>query len=308
MNALQRLLDKGLFNRGGLRRFYKDDPGQAQGDPGTPPSATPAKEDTYEIVVNGEKKAYTIEELKERASKADGADEKFRKASELKEEATKGLRINTLFGKLNQGAVTEAEAKELAGLVGVPMDTFLEADDGGQAPPPAKGNKKITIEDLDPNLASDINRMRGISTLSEQSQVADARKKIEASCREAVDKDKVLGKMISEVGNAEDQEAVRQALSRLVLKDVRGRILAREEFGTEMLEDAVRSIRVDVQAFGIPAKASKEPIVSGLGSLGTIPAEVYGNDPIKRVASNSDKYEENFVARTLQKLRLSRQK
>ena len=90
-------------------------------------AAADAKPETHTVKINGEEKELTLEELKEHASKAAGADEKFRNASQMKEDAKKGIEIGAAFKKINSGEFDATDVRKLAELTGQDADAAVAA-------------------------------------------------------------------------------------------------------------------------------------------------------------------------------------
>jgi len=304
---------RGLWNYGLTRCNFADE-GDNGGDDGgggagadtkkvTPKKVTP-KEETFVVTVDGQDQTMTKEEVLKLASEAGGAQRKFSEAAEMRKQATKGLRVSELVETVNDGSASVEEAKELAVLLNLESDAFLgepEVDDKKKDTKPAEKHI-ITKADLDPELQRQLDYLQGIGSVSEKMQIQSARKEIEETCQKAVTDDEVIGKILDEM-DEDNRDDVVSVLSDLVLKDIRGRIFAGDSYGPKLIDNAIREVRTSIKKLGIPAKASREPISVGLGLPGSIPEEVYSNEPIKRVASTDDGYEENVIARTMQNIR-----
>lgn len=262
---------------------------------------------TYKVKIGGVEKQLTLDELTEYASKAAGADEKFREAAELRKEAASAKELTETFNKVfNSDDVKVSDVRKLAELVGQDPDQmealFKEEVEAGKG----KGNNhsagaKIKPEDL-PDEVQDVLRQ------AREDQVRAAEIEIARQVAAEVDKDKFFGKIIDETPE-EQRENRKAAVTAMVQRDVRTKILAspytKEKFGTEMIRNSIQEIRAEVTKFGIPSKSDKQlnpSLLAALGPTGGLPAEVHSDADIKRVSSTEDNYEDNVVARLGQRM------
>jgi hypothetical protein len=270
--------------------------------------------ETYQVKVNGEMRDMTLDELKENASKAAGADEKFRIAAEKEKAGTKGLELAKAFEKVNSGEFTAADVRHLAELTGQDPDEAVatytanlkkaeEDDKKTQTPPAGAPPRKLEMKDLPEDVQETIG-------LAREAQIADAEKKIKEMVSEAVDKDEFLGKIVIEAPE-ESQTGIKEAITSMVQRDVRAKILAspstKEKFGAEMIRNSIQMARAEVKKLGIPSKSSKQAdkvsLLAALGPTGLgLPAEVYSDDEVERVPSTDPDYHDNAVKRLGQKL------
>lgn len=265
----------------------------------------PTGDDTgYDVVIGGVKKTLTLEELRTAASKSLGADAKFDDAAKQRKEAAEGLRIAELLNRLKtkgEGAES-ADIQEFLTLLGIdPAEATKLMETAKKKESATKKDEKkgeesstVTMEQLDPQIQAAIKA-------AERLDVDQMRKKIEDDIRKGVDTDSILSKMVSEVPE-EVQAELRTTLYDMVMASVRGRILAGEGFGPEMISTTLQTVRAWVKRFGTPAKGAGQLPVVGFGPSGTtFSAEVLAPEPIQRVPSTDPNYEETAVKRFQQK-------
>ncbi|KKN04208.1 hypothetical protein LCGC14_1099800 [marine sediment metagenome] len=294
----------------------KDDGGGGGGskDDGGKKDDTPA---TFDIKVSGVDKTVTLDEMKEMATKAGGADEKFREAAQkLKdaEDATsagaEGKEIKELFGKLfTSGEYNKTDIRRFGELTGQGAEEMekmfaAELEKQGKTSAGAKGDdtpfRKLTAEDLAPDLQETL-------AGAKQTQVEQAEIKIAGMVEKGVDKDDFFGTIIKDT-EEKQQESRKTAITDMVKREVNKRILSspytNEKFGDAMIKGAIQEIRANIKAYGVPTKASEQPVSSvlaGLGLSGDLLTKVQDNETIERVSAGEEDYLDNFVARLAQK-------
>ncbi|MHC4867966.1 MAG: hypothetical protein ACYTEX_28170 [Planctomycetota bacterium] len=282
---------KWLFRQFGITRVFEqapendpNSPNLSGGEPGdVKPTGGGSVEDgkgqksdppvdkTYDIKVGGEKRSVTVEEALKLAEKAGGADKALQDAAEMRKAAEPAIRQQELIRKMGEPGYTpsDAEVRELAGMINVDPDDFLAYL--------AEGEKSTdTPKD----------KGGGLSDAGFTEKISD----------EAVDKDEVFGKMI--VG--EDKEGRSESIRDMVAEDVLGRIKDGETFGAELVTASIQKVRAHLSKFGIP-KGPNLPITLGLGPGSSLPADVQSEKPIARVSAAEDGDDSNFVKRAQQK-------
>jgi len=279
--------------------------GGGDGDTGNKTSSS----DTHEVTIDGEKRTLTTDELITLATKSGGADKRFQEAAAAKKEAERGIRIQTLVDTISEGEPTEADVKELSGLLKVDSEEFMaymnedsNADNSNNNSNANKNtDKQQTTSDFDKQFEQFMGmkpaEARAILTHSTNRHIEDARKEITNSCDLAVDKDAIIGKMI--VG--EDSDKVLSTVKDMVSKDVLRKIQNGEPFGAETITASVQMVRKQLTELGIPKKSNQQPIILGLGPGAGLPSEIQADEPIERVSSVDDKDESNLVQRYMQK-------
>ena len=268
-------------------------------EPKAEPKAEP-KVETHTIKVDGTDVVLTTEELKERAMKASGADNRFREAAEATKAAERGTRIETLVKSISEeGTPSEADVRELAGLLEIEPAEFMQYLKEGE--PPQKTGTKATETDFSAEFQKQFDatpaEVRAILDFSQQRHVNDARKEIGEISDKSVDKDEILGKMI--VG--EDKDEILAEVKNMVREDVLTKIQNGKPFGAELVTASVQMVRSKLTKLGIPKKLNQQPIVLGLAPSEGLSSVIQADEPIKRVPSNEDDQEKNLIARYLQK-------
>lgn len=263
------------------------------------------KEETFKLKIDGAEREVTREELITLAQKSGGANKRFQDAAKANEEARVGIRIKELFNKLSDSTSkpSKTDLKELAALTGqdlTELEEMLTGDDEEDEEKDDKTKKaakkspaghKVALEDMPPEVQESVER-------DKKRKYEEAIGIIQGDCKIAIDKDKVLGKLI----DSKDGEAKMASLSEMVFYDVQRRILSGEKYGPEMVASSVQAIRARVKTFGTPSGASEYPgdlsVMMGLGQSAVLPTEVLSETPIERVDStDATKYVNNFVRR-----------
>jgi hypothetical protein len=274
-------------------------------------SALSGDNQTYNLKVDGVDKAFTLEELKQKASESAGAQRRFEEASGLRAKASSGLRIQELLEELKgSDSPDEGKAKELFKLLGVEdgsISELLETMRGNQGNQGSQQRSAgaaggtgttddkalINMDRLDP-------RIKSIVEGAEKAELTQIRQNIENSAKKGVDNDKIFAKMIEDTPEGE-REALKSVLYDMMIDDVRGRILGREVYGPEMIQSSIQKIRARITNLGIPTRApSAGPIMGNLGISDALAPEIRASEPIKRVPSTQSGYEENAVKRMQQ--------
>lgn len=276
-------------------------------EPVQEPIVTPVvAPDAYDVTVDGKQVRMTLDELKENAVKAAGADAKFRAASEMKKQADKGVKVMELFTSLsNNPNPSPEDVSELATLLGADPVEFAKAMYGKDQNMPNKEKEEPTQpQQTQPysvgteQLSQDVQAQL---KWSREQQVKEAGREINEEIENFIDKDEILGKLIADT-DEEQRADVRSAIKDIVHESVRGKILATGQFGADTVKEAGQHARAVLKRIGIPSKMYKQPnlAVLGLGPSGQIPAEVQADEPIKRVDSAEDNYVSNAVKRVQQ--------
>ncbi len=260
------------------------------------------KEETYAVKIDGEDRNLSIEELKTLATKSAGADKRFNEASEATKVAEKGIRVETLVKSISgEGTPSEADVRELAGLLEIdPKEFMTYLHDGND--PPQKSTSKATDTDFNEEFKKQMGaspaEVRAILEHSSSRHVNDARKEIRDISDLAVDKDEIIGKMI--VG--EDNKEVLTEVKNMVAEDVLRKIQDGKTFGAELVTASVQRVRSQMTKLGIPKKLNQQPIVMGLGPSEGFSSAIQADEPIKRIPADEDAGEKNLVDRYLQKI------
>jgi len=286
----------------------QDNSSKTETDDSKKDAGSSSKEQQYEIIVDGEKRNLTLDELKTFASKAAGADKKFNEASELRKSGEKGVRIMSLIDSLTENP-TESDAKDLANILGIDADEFYQyltgdgegngsgsSDDDTKKSTKTKTTKESVTEGLK-ELGLDPAEVKAILDYSHKRHIEDARKEIREISDEAVDKDEVFGKIKIDEKDKDRMSVIKD----LVAEDVLRRIQDGVPFGADLVSASIQKIRSYITKFGIPSKPEQYPVSLGLVPGGGLPAEVQAEEPIKRTSADKDVGEENLIARFMQR-------
>jgi hypothetical protein len=252
-------------------------------------------EQKFTVTVDGKEQTLTREEAIAALSKVEGADKKFREASDLRKQAERGMKIDSLIARLKDADdPDQKDINELSGLLGVDPSLF-QADDpsgkGGKDKPP----QKIRLEDLDDNLKAQLE-------FEAQRSIEAAEAKILEDIKKKVDKDQILGKM-NNVAKESGNELFLDAAADMVHEDVLRKIRSGEPFGPVMIDNSIQAARNRLKKFGTPEEAAKtKTIIMGLGQPGGEPMKIQTDEPIERVDSSEPNYADNFATRAFQML------
>ena len=261
-------------------------------------------DETYTLQVSGSDKTFTLEELKDAAQRVAGADAKFEEAAQTKKDADRGMRIIGLMEELNKSTNPPQEkVEEFLRELGASPEQIKEQIASSTKSTTTKDGKKgdekveLKMEDL-PEEA------RNILSDAQKSNLAEVRGNIERDCKKGVDSDSVIGKIISGVPEGPERDKVMGVLYTMMNDDVRGRILAREAYGPEMIRSSVQKLRARIETFGISSNAAGAgPVLpAGLAAAVSTTPEIQEAEPIKRKPSTDPNWEDNFLARVQQRM------
>ncbi len=288
------------------------------------------QDSSYTLKVNGQERTFTIDELKQAASKAEGAEEKFRQAHELQTKARQGLRMLEVVDELKEAEAsgtspdpkTVGEFFSLLGLdpADVDMTQFTPQQQQQSGDPNTMDNQqqqnqqqqnqqqpqqqqnqqqaqRITADMLDDDVRQTLDDFK-------QSQIEQFRQKMTGEIRSAVDNDAEINKMIPENMDAADKKKLKDTLFEMTKDDVRSRILSRQQrYGPDMVTESLQTTRSRLKNIGIPTKSKQPPLLDLGPTAGSqYTQEVMAEKPIERVPSTSPDYHENAVKRILQRM------
>jgi len=310
-----------LFRKFGLTRVFEqtapdpnnpnlsggiDNKGKSGGGGDDKGKEDPNKGQMYELSIGGEKRSVTLDEMRNLAMKAAGAEQRFEEASKIRKEAEDGIRLNTLITRLSDSdhEPTQEEIRELSAKLGVDPTEFTEYlkamddttptnDKGKPKDTPVKIDKQTLIEAL----GFDPAEAKSILDFAHQNHIKQAKEEIRQISDGSVDKDEIFGKMI--VG--ENDKDRLNTIKDMVAEDVLRRIQDGNPFGAELVAASVQKIRTYLTKFGIPGKPGTNPLTMGLAPSDGLPLEVQSDKPIERISAAKDDGEDNFVRRAMQK-------
>jgi hypothetical protein len=271
-----------------------DDPKPPVDDPKPPADPPPPAEEKFTVKVDGEDRVFTKEEAIAALAKVGGADKKFQEAAELRKQAERGMRIDSLLAKVQSTETPdEKDVNELAGLMNIDLSNFV----GEPGPPPNSPptNKKLTLDDFSPELKRQLE-------YDNQRNIENAEQKILNEITKGVDKDEILGKMNSVAKDAGNEDFLGSVAS-MVHEDVLRKIQRGESYGPDLISRSIQAARARLKKFGTPEKVSQpKTIIMGLGQPGGEPVSVQPDEPIKRKESSETGYADNFAKRAFQML------
>lgn len=285
-----------------------DTGGNTDGEGGNNPSSV----STYELQVNGEKRTMTLDELKTAAQKAEAANAKFEEAANLRKEAEAAVKTMNIIKKLNSSeTLSYEEAGFLADNIGGEASDYMDTPTQNtqtqqptrtQEPQDTKPQGPITLDMLDPQLQEQI---KGVVTHNMETQANDALETVKKELRESLDKDDVIGKMLSKVPE-EKKSDLSNALFDMLFEDISQKVgVRRLQYGPEMIQESLQKVRNRLSLFGNPTSGNDKPVipVTGMSALSTeATSQIMSDEPIKRVEATSSKYADNFAARLAQAL------
>lgn len=259
------------------------------------------KTETHTVNVDGEDRQFTLEELKTHTSKVAASDKRFQDAATATKAAERGTRIETLVKSISkEGMPSEAEVRELAGLLAIEPGEFMQYLNE-ETTPQKDSTGEATVTDFNDEFKKQMGatpaEVRAILEHSQDRHVKAARAEIREISDKAVDKDSIIGKMI--VG--EEKDDVTLAVKDMVAEDILRKIQDGKPFGADMVAASVQRVRAQLTKLGIPNKLNQQPIVLGLAPSAGLSSVIQADEPIKRVPSTEDGDEKNLVARYLQK-------
>ena len=230
----------------------------------------------------------TEDELYERASKGFGAEARFEEASRIRTEAESSLAVATqkikteyqgLLQAADAGDVTAYErVLDMIGVVGADKyERMRDFQSGGEVPaeaPPATGTGAAAVEPPQVPLPAELRgaqdlvtamQAQGIQTEdmvrilknADKGHKKDIRDRIYSDVAAALDKDPVLGTMVSAGGPKAER------LVELAKQKVRGRIFDGEKSGPDLYARVLKEVKGIVEDFG-PGEESTPP--PGLGA------------------------------------------
>jgi len=250
------------------------------------------EEQKITVKVDGTDKEMTMDEAREALSKVGGADKKFQEAADIRKKAERGMKIDSLFAQLNEQETPDNKlVMELAGVLGIDPAPFLPSG----STTPAEPSKKVTLEDLDPNLKNQLE-------YDAQRNIRDAEAEIKGMVKKGVDKDEIIGRMNSVAKEAGNEDFLAAAVDE-VHKDVLRKIRGGEPLGPDMVASSIQAARAQFKKYGIPEKVTKpKTLIYGVGQPGGEPLAIQPDEPIERVESSEAGYTENFAKRIFQDL------
>jgi len=277
----------------------------------------------HQLVVDGSVKSVTQEELIELAQKGYSSTQRWQQAAALERELGEEVRIAELSRKVHEG--DQAAHRELLSLLGHPLEkralteqeldfamdqvqTMLSRGVGGDAgegegegegvggnhpadpslvPPPRP--QKVGIDDLSPDMRELLTRLRN-------QDLRAHKREMEGGVDTALDRDTVLGTILSKYGKDPKakrvQEFARGLLRRRIVDD-------RQPYGTELVQEVVQSVRQFAEDIGVTQGGTLVLGQASVPGLGQSPAGLSGvsipKEPVKMPSVTDPKYVEKMT-------------
>lgn len=285
-----------------------------------------AKDDTtpktFELTVDGQKKVVTLDEMKTMAQKSAGADAKFQQASELRNSAQNGIRLQELISRVNDPnqQPSDTDIKEIASIMGIDPTGFVaeykQALGDGTNNTTTTTNTKGNVQDLSADFQRVFQDQFGITPAEAkqrmdywyQKDIKEAKQDIIQESNKIVDKDEIFGKMIIGDGGKVNKDRLAVIQNRVAEEIIRG-LQDGKPFTAELKTAAIQKVRAELTQFGILNKPDRYPVTLGFGPGNGLPIEVPIDKPVERVNTVDDNSGDNFIKRIAQKVakgRLSR--
>jgi hypothetical protein len=265
-----------------------------------PQGAAPTE---FEVTVAGQVKKMTIDQLKQAASKAEGADEKFRiAAAAVKTQELVKTMLNSPTGLDYEDAVVLAQ-----NVGGNPEDYMFEQEAPTLQTPPARVPQAQTFNTLPVSTGLSAEDMEDLAYARSQ-RMEGYITKVKGDIKNTLDKDTQISTLMGKVPEAQ-KAGLQEVLSEMVYEEVSRRVgMSRQTYGPSLVQDVIQKVASRVNKLGLPTAGRQETNmlefpISGLGPItGMSNSELMSDKPIERVSSNDGNYSDNFVARFAKKL------
>ncbi len=288
-------------------------------DPTVPLTRTDAEQLKIRYKAAGKEIEETIQEALERASKGEGADQRFRQAAE----AIKFQEAHTRFVEATTAGQmpTDEDLTLVAAGIGVTKEQLAAglgggtADDGdtdkGKAKAPAKGTAPLSGEDFEAAVEAAVNKRLGKRLLPTEyhgQYLSEGFQKhtdalLKGEIEKALKADPVLAKLGKEAGDDDSKKAILGQMTRMLTSTVeqqaRGRAIQIAQAGSgdilEELPGIVKDLVAQADPAAILAKVAPQPIVFGASAPGEVPITVLSKEKVPHVSMDDPNYEDNLV-------------
>jgi len=277
---------------------------------------TPQK---IKLKVAGAEKELPLEDVVKMAEKAGGADESFRRASELKKEGETGIQIRDLYHKMRDGTATEDDVSKYCDLLEVDDETrdiMMGKEDGaGDKEPEKEGEEKkggkkgkskeneegiprkpLSLGDLPKDVVDMVRAAQGLVEETNQ-------KKFEEGLQKALDEGKDVKVILDSLPKG-GRDKIKQALFDRCKREAELRLRRGAKYRPELLQEVVAYEVKQLKDFGTLIAGSGHPAM-GVGEGGesqSWPGSVQ-DKPIERKPVSDPDYADNFASRLLKKIR-----
>lgn len=275
------------------------------------PAESVQRQDTIQLKVDGKLVELTLEELKQRASEALGAQKKFEEAARLRKEAEAMLRAKEASERVRESIAAgilpdEDDLRTMLASFGIDnpnigeiMDTIQNEMASAQQPAQSgTAPRPLSLNDLPPEV------QKAVQTV-EQRELEQLRQNILESTHKGVDSDEIIRNILSQVPDSE-KETVRQTLYDIAEDKVKTAILAEGRvFGPQLVQDVLGRLRTIAKTLVSPTRMAAYPPVQGIGpTVGG--GQIRVDKPIERVPSTHPDYIDNRVQAALQRMAMQR--
>jgi hypothetical protein len=252
--------------------------------------------ETFAVKVDGKEKQVSREDVIRAYEKAQGADERFREAAEIRKQAALGLEIQQLYQKLSDQTATLDEQSRWAELFEMDENDLQQTTQ--MSTPAASGVMDET------KLPDSVKRAVQIAErMDAKSRAEDDNRSFNEWAEFSIDKNENLGKITKDLDTPQ-KKAVREEVLRQTRNAVIVEISQGAKFGPEMVNRAVSTVVPQLEKFGNLFRKVNAPI-PGFGPTGNgldLSGMAIGDEPPKRVAGTDENYSRNFAQRLMHKL------
>jgi len=248
----------------------------------------PAKDASYTLVIDGEERTVTLDEMRKLAEKAGGADKRFREAADERKRTASAIRLEDLANRFQQGALSREEVNEYYSRIGI-AEFAQEAEGVTEGETAAEQVRRpIGKDDLSPEIREELDEAHRLRIEAHQRKIND-------DIEVAVDTDAILGRIAGK-----DQKR-QEELRNLVLGEVQRRVLVSgQPYGPDTVRAAVQRARSIAGLFGKQETAAGKPL-PGLGGAAGASPTLHAKEPLKRVPVTDPTYDD-YVHAALQQM------
>jgi len=261
--------------------------------PQTTPEPGAAAPETFTVKVDGQERQVSREEAIKAYEKAQGADERFREASDLRKQASLGLEIQQLYQKLSDDTASEAEQSRWAELFGMDVNDLQNQQPPAAAQAPPSGDNKLP--DRVEKTIKTVDRMEA------QRAADEANRNFTDWAESALDKNETLGTLTKELEPGQKNQ-IREEVMRQVRNEVIVSMNQGEKLRPELVNRVMASAVTQLEKFGNLFRKVNAPIPGFGPTPDGLEVTSLSDTPPKRVAGTDPNYGSNFATRVLHKL------
>jgi NACalpha-BTF3-like transcription factor len=271
--------------------------------------------------VNGMERTATVKELQAMASKAEGADEKFRQAADAvklqdtlkKIQADPNSVTADDFDLVLRGAGATADQRREA------LEMLKESKAGGSG----TGRQEetplvIPMENMPPEVKAAVMAAGQLSVAQQETAATKLREQIEKNVQKTLTDDPVLSTIITDEANGqpvawEKDGTLANTLFQEFMDKVKARVTERpaDPITPEVIQGIAQTVRRRFSVLFGKAKPEQsgadanQALLTALGRASSMSPHLQANEPVKRVSSTDPSFSDNFSERfnrTYQKL------